>query len=144
MADEIMMDACLVNWWDNDAAVRSRMREHRCMLLVVEGAEKQVVPAPVTVIAKSVANARANAVVLRAVMAWMSNQVPGLKLPSIDLLLCGVAALYDKNMILKDGQRMYQDAWGLRRLAQLVKARLYKLTPPKDRFCCMCNGSQVE
>ena len=37
-ADKMMMDACIVSWWDNDAAVRSRLRLHGCMLLVVEGA----------------------------------------------------------------------------------------------------------
>ncbi|OLP95163.1 hypothetical protein AK812_SmicGene22736 [Symbiodinium microadriaticum] len=133
MADAVMMDACLVNWWDNDAAVRTRLRESECMLVVVEGVGgAEVAPAPGMVIAKSVANARANAVVLRAIMGWIASQVPGMKLPSIDLLLCAVAALYDKNRLLKDGQRMYQDAWGLRRLAQLVKARLYKQCPPKD------------
>ena len=144
MADAVMMDACLVNWWDNDAAVRTRLRESECMLVVVEGVGgAEVAPAPGMVIAKSVANARANAVVLRAIMGWIASQVPGMKLPSIDLLLCAVAALYDKNRLLKDGQRMYQDAWGLRRLAQLVKARLYKQCPPKDRVCCIY-GLQVE
>ena len=85
-----------------------------------------------TVIPKSVVVARYNISILLPVLDMVSVE-PNLKLPCIDLLLAAVGDIYDKNRQDVPGSRVYQDAWGIRRLAQLVKSRLYKPNPPSSQ-----------
>ena len=117
--------------WDADFAIRDALRTHGRMLLV-EG-PKGVPPLALphgNVIPKTVANMRINKAILEKVMVLMSS-TPDLKLPAIEYLIAAVQGLYERNKLdIVTG--IYQEAWGIRRLSQLAKSRLYKKSAPKD------------
>ena len=120
--------------WDNIEMNRTCVREHGRMLLVVESdGRPQVLPreAPIP---KTVANARINKFMIRPVFEIMHQA--NSKLPTIDFMIAAVQAYYDENKLDGNASAVYQEAWGVRRLCQLVKSRIYKPTPPKDPASC--------
>ena len=126
------MDVALA--WDADPMVRSRLREHgRLLLKAVPGKTTPEAPQPNEAVPKTVANSRANDFVLGFILRIMADS-PGLKLPCIDKLNEAIQLLYQFNKIEASVATIYQDAWAVRRLLQLVKSRLYKPSPPKDLF----------
>ena len=128
-----MEPTVLVRAWDNHEPTREQLRTYgRLLLLPSPGNDSEpIIPDVSAVIPKSVAVARFNAAVLLPVLDMISVET-GLKLPCIDMLMEAVEGCYDKTQQDVPTTRVYQDAWGIRRLVQLVKARLYKKTPPTD------------
>ena len=117
--------------WDADVLIRDRVRDMGRLMLMDEGKAGLSVPMPGTLIPKTVATARANKPILMHVLAFIST-TDGLKMPNIDMVLDAVGSIYKKNRVEITSDLRYQDSWGIRRLCQLVKSRLYKKTPPKD------------
>ena len=116
--------------WDDDQSIRKRVRDHARLLMVAgpDGTE-QAIPFE-EVVTKNVGNARVNKKVLRTIMVFMSTN--NYKLPPIDTLLIAVGQFFELSKLTKSSTAIYQEAWGVRRLCQLVKSRLYKASPPKD------------
>ncbi|CAE7292276.1 unnamed protein product [Symbiodinium sp. CCMP2592] len=50
------------------------------------------------------------------------------------MVMAAVEGVYKKNKLELISSKIYQESWGVRKLCQLVKARLYKKTPPKDQI----------
>ena len=122
--------------WDACSDVRVRLRQTSNLLLVCDpeddaqptndnpGCNTEPIP-------KTVAVARWNKCVLLPVLGMMSEE-PGLKMLVIDVLIAAVGDLYKMHKIDASICKIYQHAWGVRRLCQLIKARLYKPNPVKD------------
>ena len=124
----------LVGAWDADRAVRDRLRVHNRLLLSFKGRRVPLeAPDETESVVKSADNARANDIIIRHVFGCM-NSSGSLKLPNIDNLQGAMQRITEIN--LGDGKAdtrvCYKDAWSLRSLCQLVKARLYKKKPPQD------------
>ena len=125
--------AGLARSWDAESTIRDRLRGLGRLVLSTRGTD-EAPPAKGEVIAKSVANLRVNEQVLAPIMEITALR-PQLKLPAIDPLLVEVKDLYDMHKLVVETCIIYQDAWAIRRLAQLVKSRLYKPTPPVKAMC---------
>ena len=112
--------------WDAIPAVRERMRHSQPSLVLRSKGESENSPCN-----KSVANARLNEAILMPYLLRMHEQ--NLKLPSIDKVLSEVHEFYSMCRVQTDATVLYNQAWSLRRLLQLIKARIYKPKPPQDR-----------
>ena len=131
----------LVKAWDDIATFRDKMRTYNRMLVLPAGAGGVVAPEAGHVIPKSIQVARCNMDTMYPIFKLMSGEV-GLKMPIIDMVLEAATSVYDKYKVEPDTSKIYQDGWGIRRLAQLVKARLYKKHPPQEHMLklAMCCG----
>ena len=118
--------------WDRDDETRERLRNSGRLILVAGEDGSPVVLGPSEVIPKSVANVRLNVRVLNVIMQHMAESC--LALPIIDMVMAAVEGVYRKNKLELISSKIYQESWGVRKLCQLVKSRLYKKTPPKDRM----------
>ena len=127
----------LVWAWEDCYELRDRVRMYARFVMFAGPCDSIQNPKDkAAVIPKSIANVRVNKLALIPVCEWMSLQ-RGLKMPTIDFLLESVAQHYGKHRLEPDSAQIYQEAWGLRRLSQLVKSRLYKKNPPqKDLYSC--------
>ena len=110
--------------WDAIPAVRECMRHSQTLVCRSDG-EPENSPCN-----KSIANARLNEAVLQPYLLKMYES--NLKLPTIDTVLTEVHEFYSMCRVQKDATILYNQAWSLRRLLQLVKARIYKPKPPQD------------
>ena len=120
----------LVWAWEDSCELRDRVRLYsRFVLVAGHDGCGQAPGERGSVIPKSVGNVRVNKVALLPICEWMSCQ-EGLKMPTIDFFLESVAKHYIKHRLEADSMQIYQEAWGLRRLTQLVKSRLWKPKPP--------------
>ena len=124
----------LVKDWDDTPSFREKMRQHGSVLLVPGPDGNGTLVAPDLAageIPKSVKVARCNMDTMLPVFKCMADEA-GLKLPNIDMLLEAVSCVYKKYRLDPHTCRIYKDSWGIRRLAQLVKSRLYKPRPPQE------------
>lgn len=114
--------------WDNCPVIRSRLRDMSYFMKHVN--EKgDLVDA---FCEKTVANLRANDAVLSPVFKLMAAH--DRTLPSLDKLMEQIQILFvrSKATYNKHGDRIYQDAWAIRRLCSLGKAQFHRTTWPKD------------
>lgn len=118
--------------WDNDAEVRSRLRDGFNICLRVNSAGE---PENGSVEA-TVANLRLNAPVLKPLITRMETH--DLRLPSIEKLIAAVEDLYQVAKVPRTVQQAYQEAWAIRRMIGKLKRFTYRDGPPQDRACpCM-------
>ena len=129
----------LAQAWDGVEAIRKSVRDHGRLLLVAGPDGNPLATHREEVVPKCVATARLNKHVLIPVMNLM-GRVEDYKLPTIDVMLGAVNTFYQDMKVELNASAIYQEAWGVRKLAQLVKARLYKKTPPKDRVLHVRNA----
>ncbi|CAE7732809.1 unnamed protein product [Symbiodinium sp. KB8] len=99
--------------WDAIPAVRECMRHSQTLVCRSDG-EPENSPCN-----KSIANARLNEAVLQPYLLKMYES--NLKLPTIDTVLTEVHEFYSMCRVQKDATILYNQAWSLRRLLQLVK-----------------------
>ena len=123
----------LVTSWDDSAIFREQLRRHSTLLMLPapDASGAPIAPPVGAGIPKSIQVARCNMEVLVPVFQLMSEE-PGLKLPIIDMILESAGMIYQKHRLQVETCKVYRDAWGIRRLAQLVKSRLYKSHPPQE------------
>ena len=122
--------ADLVAKWEADRPLRARVRT-KGSLVLRSGAVDSTQPSTGPV-ERSTANCRLNKHVLLPVLNHMS--IVELKLPPIEVLLLRCQEFFDEaSTATASPCIVYQNAWGIRRLTQLVKSKLYKEKPPKDQ-----------
>lgn len=104
----------LAHEWEAELGIRARMRTHK---VLVEDAST-----PMGFICKSVANLRHNDAVLRPLLKRMAK-LTNKPLPSILAVENEVRELYSvcNEKTCATDKVVYQQAWGVRRLAQLMK-----------------------
>ena len=114
--------------WDNCPVIRSRLRDVSYLMKQVNEKGDLVDQ----FCEKTVANLRANDAVLSPVFKLMA--VNDRTLPSLDKLMEQIQKLFVRSKVTynKHGDRIYQDAWAIRRLCSLGKAQLHRSTWPKD------------
>ena len=117
--------------WEASVDLRARVRSKHTLVLRSNPlpAASNVEPGCVPV-ERTTANCRINASVLHPILHHMN--LVQLKLPPIDRLLVAVHEFFTLCNNPLPQTSVYQNAWGLRRLAQLVKSKIYKTDPPKD------------
>ena len=114
--------------WDQTEEVRDRARAHGQLIMRSPHESMQAI------CQKSAQHARLNKSVLLPVLDAMASS--DLKLPAIPVLLVEVSQFFTVNSVADvDGRLSYCTNWGMRKLLQLVKARLYKVFPPPPEEC---------
>lgn len=117
--------------WDNTPSVRERLREHKSLLRGWDNTSKSESNAFVD---KTVVNLKINAIVMKPLFHLMRDQ--DRTLPSLDRLMEQVKLIYERLQLKfnNHGDKVYQDAWAIRRLCQVAKKEINRPLPPKDRF----------
>jgi len=115
--------------WDNCDGVRSRLRENHHLMMHWDPKTSSAVDAHVE---KNVGNLKVNHEVLSPMFKLMGAN--DRTLPNLDRLMEQVTKLFEKSKCRfnKHGDRVYQEAWAIRRLCSLGKAQLHRYTWPKD------------
>ena len=115
--------------WEVDAALRARVRTKHTLVLrsVSDGSTLNGCCA---VVERTTANCRLNKTVLFPILNHMN--LVQLKLPPIERLLLACEEFFKMCNCQLPQTHVYQNAWGLRRLSQLVKSKIYKPDPPKE------------
>ena len=119
---DLLSGNSIASLWERDFEIRQRARATG--KLVLRGSDEPD-SGPCK---KIVANARLNKVVLLPLLHRMGETE--FKLPTVDLLLTEVADFHSQVHLSPDD--CYNVVWSLRKLLQLVKARLYKPHPPSS------------
>ena len=116
--------------WDADRTLRARVRTKGSLVLRSGAVDSMKVDC--TPVERTTANCRLNKYVLLPILNHMASVE--LKLPPIDFLLeqCQSFCEHECNATLPQTV-IYQNAWGLRRLVRIVKSKLYRTQPPKDK-----------
>lgn len=116
---------------DNTPSVRERLREHKSLLRGWDNTSKSESNAFVD---KTVVNLKINAIVMKPLFHLMRDQ--DRTLPSLDRLMEQVKLIYERLQLKfnNHGDKVYQDAWAIRRLCQVAKKEINRPLPPKDRF----------
>ena len=109
----------LAQAWDGVEAIRKSVRDHGRLLLVAGPDGNPLATKREEVVPKCGATARLNKHVLIPVMNLM-GRVEDYKLPTIDVMLGAVNTFYQDMKVELNASAIYQEAWGVRKLAQLV------------------------
>jgi hypothetical protein len=115
--------------WDNCDHIRSRLRNYEHLMKHVDHKTGLYTE---QYCEKTVANLRANATVLSPLFKLMSRNER--TLPSLDRLMEQVSKLFLRSKVTytKNGDRIYQESWAIRRLCSLGKAQIHRGQWPKD------------
>lgn len=116
----------LPNLWDNDAAVRARMRADMNLVTALDekGEESN------SYVDATTANVALNAPVLLPIAKMMCQN--DMTLPSIDRLIQSIDAFFQVAKRSVSLEKCYHEAWAIRRLISKLKRFLYRDSPPQD------------
>ena len=109
--------------WESAVDIRNMARE--CGLLLKSSDPSN------THIPKTMANLRLNHLVV-AFVAERMGRVEALPMPSINILLEEIKEFFQLTRVPVTQQAIYQQAWALRRLTQLLKSLVWKKCAPKE------------
>ena len=111
----------LARVWDDTPEVRERLREGHHLMRHWCNQTKKDTNDPVTSI---VANLKLNHFVLKPVMTLM--RANSHLIPCVDNLMEEITVLFQRCKLQFNGDRVYHEAWAVRRLATLAKSQLWK------------------
>lgn len=116
--------------WDDTPEIRERLRQgnhllrHWCNQKNKETNEH---------VSTTVANIKCNYPVLKPVLKLMKEN--GHLIPVLDNAMQEVRTLFQRCKLQFNGDRVYHEAWALRRLVTLAKSQLWKDRTPKEQGC---------
>ena len=113
--------------WDNDPAIRERMRSGDNLCLAWDGDTGKYVSKYVD---PTIANLKVNSAVLKPLVILMGENQ--LRLPSISKLIDAVDELFKLAKLVRSSDHHYQEAWAIRRMIGKLKRFTYRPTPPQD------------
>jgi hypothetical protein len=113
--------------WDNDPAIRERMRNGDNLCLAWDGDTGKYVSKYVD---PTIENLKVNSAVLKPLVILMGENE--LRLPSITNLIDAVDELFKLAKLVRTSEHHYQEAWAIRRMIGKLKRFTYRSTPPQD------------
>lgn len=122
----------LSDTWDNCPLVRERLRQGHNLFMNFDVDKHEATDQYVD---KTIASLKTNHFVLSPVFKLMAMN--DRTLPNLDRVMQQIAKLFDRsklNLGEKRGDKVYQDAWALRRLCGVGKKETYRTSAPKDLF----------
>lgn len=122
----------LATTWDNHEIIRDRLREDHNLLRGVHD-DGEVTTLTDKYVEGNVQTVRANQIVLEPLVEIMGAN--DRLVPNLDNLIQCIDCLYRKAKKPRLLEHCYQQAWGLRRLIQVVKNQCYRKHPPEDCSC---------
>lgn len=111
--------------WDNDPAIRERMRNGDNLCLAWDGDTGKYVSKYVD---PTIENLKVNSAVLKPLVILMGENE--LRLPSIANLIDAVDELFKLAKLVRTSEHRYQEAWAIRRMIGKLKRFTYRSTPP--------------
>ena len=116
--------------WDDDPTIRDRLRDGGHLM---QHGDSKTKSAKNMFVEKLVENLRLNACVLSPLFQIMSKYERAQ--PVLDNLMQQISFLFDRSKVkfTLHGDRIYQEAWAIRRLCALAKAQVFRKCSPKDR-----------
>lgn len=116
--------------WDNSSEIRDRLRSGHHLLRHWDNKRKMATDSYVE---KTVENLRLNHFVLQPMFEIVGRNDRAL--PILDNLMEQISKLFERSKCTYrlHGDRVYQEAWAIRRLCSLAKQQIFRRKPPQDK-----------